>query len=322
MKAIVLTEFGGPEVLTYATVEDPHPGDNDVVVRVAASGVNFIDTYQRMGKYTVDFPFIPGFEGAGTVVTVGSGVTDFVAGDTVAWPMSLHSYAELVAVPAAKLVRVPDGIPLETAAATMLQGLTAHYLTRDVYPVGSGTVAVVHAAAGGTGLALTQVIKSLGGTVIGTVSTEEKAEKARAAGADHVIRYTDQDFVEETLSITAGLGAHVIYDGVGRDTVLRGLSALRRRGMMVYFGATSGPVDPLDLQVLSSRGSLVITKPTLSDFIVTPEETRTRAAEVFEMMAAGSLTIEPGHRFPLEQAAQAHAALEGRASSGKVLLLP
>lgn len=322
MKAIVLTEFGGPEVLSYASVDDPHADNDHVVVRVAASGVNFIDTYQRVGKYAVDFPFIPGFEGAGTIVEVGSGVVDFVVGDRVAWPMSLHSYAELVAVPEKKLVRVPDDVPLDIAAATMLQGLTAHYLSRDVYPIGAGSVALVHAAAGGTGLALTQVIKSLGGTVIGTVSTAEKADKARAAGADHIIRYTEADFVEETLSITAGEGVDVVYDGIGVDTVVPGLKALRRRGMMVYFGATSGPVEPLDLQVLSSLGSLTITKPTLSDFIVTPEETRTRAAEVFAMMSAGALSIEPGHRFPLQQAAAAHTALEGRASSGKVLLIP
>ena len=322
MKAVVLSEFGGPEVLTYRSAEDPRPAENEVVVKIAASGVNFIDTYQRAGKYAVDFPFIPGFEGAGTVVALGAKVHDFSLGDRVAWPMSSHSYAELVAIPVTKIVRVPEEISLDTAAAAMLQGLTAQYLTRDVFAIVPGSTAVVHAAAGGTGLALTQVIKHQGGTVIGTVSTEEKAQKALAAGADHIILYSEKDFVAETLALTGGTGADVIYDGVGRDTVVRGLTALRRRGMMVYFGATSGSVEPLDLQLLSSLGSLSITKPTLADFIVTPEETRSRAGELFAMIASGALSIEPGHRFPLERAADAHRALEGRSSSGKILLTP
>ena len=322
MRAVVLTEFGGPEVLHLAEMEDPTPGANEVLVRVAAAGVNFIDTYQRAGKYKVDFPFIPGFEGAGEVVAVGSSVTEWSVGDSVAWPWVLHSYAELISVPESKLVAVPAGVGIQTAAATMLQGLTAHYLTHDVYQVEPGTTALVHAAAGGTGLALTQVIKALGGTVIGTVSTEEKAAKAKAAGADHIIFYDRDDFVEKSRELTDGAGVNVIYDGVGQRTVVPGLDALARRGLMVYFGATSGAVPPFDLQALSSKGSLGITKPTLADFIVTPEETRKRAADVFALMESGALTITPGHHYPLAEAATAHRDLEARQTSGKVLLVP
>jgi len=322
MKAITLISFGGPDVLTSQTVEDPTPGPHEVLVETAAIGVNFIDTYQREGKYAVDFPFVPGFEGAGTVVEVGSKVHGISVGSRVAWPMVLHSYAELVAVPQAKLVLVPDGIDLTVAASAMLQGLTAHYLTTDVFAVKQGSVALVHAAAGGTGLALTQVVRALGGTVIGTVSNAAKAQRAKDAGAHHTITYTEEDFVAKALELTDGRGVDVIYDGIGNDTVVPGLDALARRGTMVYFGAASGAVGPFDLQMLSSKGSLTIAKPTLSDFILTHEEIEKRAHAVFSLMAEGHLGFSPECLYPLADAATAHRDLESRKTMGKVLLIP
>jgi NADPH2:quinone reductase len=322
MKAIALTSFGGPEVLEYVSLPDPELRDSSVLVSVEAAGVNFIDTYQRQGKYPVEFPFVPGFEGAGTVLAVGAGVNEIQSGDRVAWPWVLNSYAERVVVPAESLVSVPDFVSTQAAAAVMLQGLTAHYLTHDSFAIQPETTALVHAGAGGTGQMLTQVIRALGGSVISTVSSAAKAESAQAAGAHHVVRYDTEDFVAAVDRLTDGAGVQVIYDGVGQDTMSKGLHALARRGTMVYFGASSGPADPLDLQVLSSNGSLTITKPTLADFITTHKETQYRADSIFALIRDGALTPRVGATYALEDAANAHRDLESRSTTGKLLLIP
>jgi len=322
MKAIALTSFGGPEVLDYVTLPDPELRDSSVLVSVEAAGINFIDTYQRRGKYTAEFPFVPGFEGAGTVLKVGAGVHGIQTGDRVAWPWVLNSYAERVAVPAESLVTVPDFVTTRAAAAVMLQGLTAHYLTHDSFSIQPGTTALVHAGAGGTGQILTQVIRALGGSVISTVSSAAKAEIARAAGANHVVRYDTEDFVAAVERLTDGAGVHVIYDGVGQETMSKGLDALARRGTMVYFGAASGPADPLDLQILSSKGSLTVTKPTLADFITTHDETQYRADGIFALIRDGEITPRVGATYALSDAASAHRDLESRSTTGKLLLIP
>lgn len=320
MRAIAVTQFGGPETLSLMDFPSPQASDTTVVVKLEAAGVNFIDTYQREGKYGGDLPLIPGFEGAGVVVDAPSSEDIFTPGTRVAWAMAKGSYAEFVAVAPSSLSVVPETIGLDVAAASMLQGLTAHYLTTDVYPVSEGTVALVHAGAGGTGQILTQVLKTLGATVITTVSSDEKEAISRSAGADHVIRYDRVDFVSAARELTDGRGVDVIYDGVGQTTVVPGLSALRRRGMMVYFGAASGAVNDFDLQMLSSRGSLVITKPTLSDFVATAEEVHSRSSALFDWIANGQVTVSIGGSYPLANASQAHADLEGRTLVGKAIL--
>jgi len=322
MKAVYLEQFGGPDVLTAGELADPVVGPRDVLVSLAGAGVNFIDTYQRQGKYPGAFPLIPGFEGAGEIIAVGEAVSRFQIGDQVAWPMSPGSYAQKVCVPEDKLVRLPDFIPADLAAGLMLQGVTAQYLTEAVFEVGPETTALVHAAAGGTGQALIQAIRARGGRVIGTVSNETKAAIARDCGAHEVIIYSEVDFVDAVKTLTDGRGVNVIYDGIGHDTMERGLHALSRRGMMVYFGAASGSTEALDLQLLSSLGSLTLSKPTLKDFITTREELEYRTGVLFEWIKQGVYSPPETTHYPFERAAAAHQDLESRASTGKLVLVP
>ncbi|MEW2504411.1 quinone oxidoreductase [Amycolatopsis sp. NPDC047767] len=320
--AVQVRTTGGPEVLEVTEVEVGSPGAGELLVDVAAAGVNYIDTYQRQGIYPIDLPFVLGLEGAGTVAEVGEGVTAFAPGDRVAWQGSLGSYAARKLVPAAVAVKVPAGVSDEVAAATMLQGITAHYLVRSTYEVKPGDDVLVHAAAGGVGLLLVQLAKARGARVIGTVSTEEKAELARGAGADHVIRYDREDFAEVTRELTDGEGVHVVYDGVGKDTVDGSLASLRIRGMLALFGAASGPVPPIDPQRLNSGGSLFLTRPTSGHYVRTREELDWRADELFAAVTDGSLDIRIGGRYPLADARKAHEDLQGRRTTGKLILVP
>ncbi|MER7011290.1 quinone oxidoreductase [Saccharopolyspora sp. NPDC000359] len=322
MRAIRVAEHGGPEVLQPTEVEAPEPQPGHLLVEVAAIGVNFIDTYQRSGAYSVQVPFTPGSEGAGEVVAVGEDVTGFAVGDRVAWAMTPGSYAERALVPADKAVRVPAGVDARTAAAAMLQGLTAHYLVTSTHPVQTGETALVHAAAGGMGLLLTQLIKHCGGNVIGTVSTAEKEELARAAGADEVIRYTEEDVASTVADLTDNRGVDVVYDGVGKTTFDASLASLRPRGMLALFGAASGPVPPVDPQRLNSAGSVFLTRPSLAHHILTRDELEWRAGELFDWIATGVLDIRVGGTYPLAEARRAHEDLEGRRTTGKLLLLP
>ncbi|MBB3665814.1 NADPH2:quinone reductase [Prauserella sediminis] len=320
--AIRIERTGGPEVLTPADVEVPSPGPGEVLVDVAAAGVNYIDTYQRAGVYAMNLPYTPGLEGAGTVAEVGSGVTGLAPGDRVAWQGHPGGYAQRALIPANVAVPVPDAVPAETAAAVMLQGVTAHYLVNSTYPVAAGDTILVHAAAGGVGLLLTQLAKAKGARVLGTVSTAEKETLARRAGADEVIRYTDRDFAEAVDELTGGEGVAVVYDGVGASTYEASLRCLRRRGMLVLFGASSGPVPPIDPQVLNSGGSLYLTRPTAADHVATRDELTWRTGELFSAVAAGTLDVRVGARYPLADARTAHEDLEGRRTTGKVLLVP
>lgn len=322
MKAIVVSQSGGPEVLQFSDVPEPVITPSDLLVNVAAAGINYIDTYQRSGVYAMTLPYTPGLEGAGTVLEVGSDVTGFAVGDTVAWTSNLGSYAELVALDASKAVRVPSGIEATQAAQAMLQGITAQYLITSVLEVKPGTTALVHAAAGGVGLLLCQMITARGGTVIGTVSTEAKATAASAAGAAHVIRYDQEDFMPRVRELTGGIGVDVVYDGVGASTFDGSLRSLKPRGMMALFGQASGAVGHFDPQILNSLGSLVLTRPSLTNFIQTSEELQWRASEVFDAMLSGDLTMTLGGSYPLADAAQAHQDLEARKSSGKLILIP
>ncbi|MBV8932193.1 MAG: quinone oxidoreductase [Kutzneria sp.] len=322
MRAIEVSGFGGPEVLRLAEVGDPEPGPGQLLVEVAASGVNYIDVYHRTGVYQQPVPFVPGLEGAGRVLAVGDGVTEFGVGDQVAWSSTPRSYAEKVAVPAADAVAVPAGVDAATAAASMLQGLTAHYLTVSTYPVRAGDDILVHAAAGGMGLLLTQMVKAKGGRVIGTVSTGEKEKLARAAGADEVIRYTEQDVASRVRELTGGEGVAAVYDGVGKDTFDASLASLRVRGVLALYGAASGPVPPFDPQRLNAAGSLFLTRPTLAHHLRTREELLWRAGEVLGAVADGSLSITVGARYPLAAAREAHEDLQGRHTTGKLLLVP
>ena len=322
MRAIRVEATGGPEVMDVTDVEPAQPQGGELLVDVAASGVNFIDTYQRSGIYQMTLPFTPGSEGAGTVREVGAGVEGFAAGDRVAWAMAPGSYAERTVVPAANAVRVPEGIDDRTAAAAPLQGMTAHYLVASTHPVQPGDVALVHAAAGGMGLLLTQLIKSRGGRVIGTVSTGEKEQLARQAGADEVIRYTEEDVADRVRALTGGAGVDVVYDGVGRSTFDASLDSLRPRGVLALFGAASGPVPPLDPQRLNSAGSVFLTRPSLGHHIRSREELDWRAGEVFGAIGRGELDVRVGATYPLADARQAHEDLEGRRTTGKLLLLP
>jgi len=322
MRVVVGERLGGPEVLTVAEREAPRPGPGEVVVDVAAAGVNYMDIYQRegIGNYRPEPPFVPGAEGAGTVAAVGEGVTDLGVGDRVAWAGPGRSYAEQVSLPAKGVVPVPDGISLQVAAAAILQGMTAHYLCTSTYPVREGDVAVVHAAAGGVGLLLTQMVKQRGGVVVGTTSGGAKVELALQAGADHVVGYDRfRDIVGEA---TDGAGAHVVYDGVGKDTFEDSLAALRPRGMMVLYGAASGQVPPFDPQRLNSGGSLFLTRPTLVHYVADRTELRWRAGEVFDWIAKGELEVRIGGTYPLAEAARAQEDLAGRRTTGKLLLLP
>jgi len=322
MRAIQIAQTGGPEVLQLAEVAKPEANSGEVLVHVAAAGLNFIDVYLREGRYPAPLPFIAGQEGAGVVVAVGADVAGFNLGDHVAWFSTRGSYAEFVAVPVASLVKVPDGISLEDAAAVMAQGLTAHYLAMDTYTIKPGDTVLVHAGAGGVGLLLTQIAKLQGARVITTVSTEAKAELSRGAGADHAILYTEQNFAEEVKRMTAGELLPVVYDSVGKTTFEDSLKCLRPRGLMVLFGASSGAVPPFDLIRLSQIGSLYVTRPTMKDYLQTHEELQHRATELFGWMGRGKLHVRIGDRFPLAEAAEAHRALEGRRTTGKVLLIP
>ena len=325
MRVVVGERLGGPEVLRITEQQAPRPGPGQVVVDVAAAGVNYMDIYQRegVGNYRTEPPFLPGAEGAGTVSALGEDVTGLAIGDHVAWAGPGGSYAEQVALPANRVVPVPDGLNLQVAAAAILQGMTAHYLVTSTYPVREGDVAVVHAAAGGVGLLLTQMVKRRGGIVVATTSggkDGEKAELALGAGADHVAGYDRfRDAVDEA---TDGAGAHVVYDGVGKDTFDDSLAALRPRGMMVLYGAASGQVPPVDPQRLNTGGSLFLTRPTLVHYVADTAELRWRAGEVFDWIAKGELDVRIGGTYPLADAARAQEDLASRRTTGKLLLLP
>ena len=320
MRAIVVSELGGAEQLVLADHPDPLPGPGQVLVQVAAAGINFIDIYRRSGVYPQPVPYVPGSEGAGTVIAVGEGVAEFAAGDHVAWAEGPGSYAERVAVDARWAVPVPAGVDLKDAAAVMLQGLTAHYLCHSTYPVTEGTVAVVHAAAGGVGLLLTQMIKGLGGTVIATTSSPEKAALARQAGADFVTGYTE--FPAVAREATGGRGADVVFDGVGKDTFDASMSALRPRGMMVLFGGSSGQVPPFNPQRLNSGGSLFLTRPTLVHYTADRTELLWRSGDLFRWIGKGELNVRVGAKYPLADAGRAHEDLAGRRTTGKLILVP
>ena len=311
---------GGPEVLEFDQVDVPPPAPGEVQLKHTALGLNFIDIYRRSGVYKTPVPHVPGSEGAGVVTAVGEGVVAFAPGDHVAWAEGPGSYAEQVAIPAEAAVPVPAGIDLKVAAAAMLQGLTAHYLCHSTFPVTEGTVTVVHAAAGGVGLLLTQMIKRLGGTVIGTTSSAPKAALAREAGADHVTTY--DEFPRVVREVTGGRGADVVFDGVGKATFDGSLSVLHPRGMMVLFGGSSGQVPPFDLQRLNSGGSLYVTRPTLAHYIADRAELEWRARDLFGAIAGGELSVRIGAEYPLADAPRAHEDLASRKSTGKLLLIP
>jgi len=320
VRAIRIHTPGDADALSVDTVDELAPAAGEILVTNEFAGVNFIDIYQRLGRYPLPIPATLGMEGAGTVAALGDGVTGFSVGDRVAWAWGQGSYAEQVIVQADKAALVPDSITTDIAAAAMLQGMTAHYLITSVYEAKHGDIALVHAAAGGVGLVITQMLHQRGVTVIGTVSTEKKAEAATQAGAAHIIRYDTEDVVERVKDITGGAKCHVVYDGVGQSTFEGSLESLRPRGTLALFGAASGPVPPFDLQRLSPLGSLFVTRPTLGHFIQTAEEHQWRAGEIFDDIASGALTITIGGRYPLTEAARAHQDLESRATSGKLLL--
>ncbi len=322
MKRIVVRDPGGPERLVLEDAPTPVPGPHDVVIDVAAAGVNFIDVYFRTGLYKAESPVTIGSEAAGTVSAVGAEVTGIRTGDRVAYAMQRGAYAEQVAVPAAAVVKIPDAVSFETAAAVMLQGMTAHYLTHSTFPIAPGHTCLVHAAAGGAGGLIVQMAKAQGARTIGTVSTEEKADEARRLGCDEVIRYTTQDFEAEVLRLTGGRGVHVVYDSVGATTFEKGLKVLRPRGTMVLFGQSSGPVAPIDPQVLNARGSVYLTRPSLAHYVATPEELRWRATDLMDLIVSGALVVRVSGRYPLAGAADAHRDLEGRKTMGKLLLVP
>ncbi|QAY70671.1 quinone oxidoreductase family protein [Xylanimonas protaetiae] len=327
MRAVQAREAGGPEVLSVVELPDPEPGPGQLLVRVAAAGVNFIDTYRRAGVYPMAYPHVVGVEGAGVVERLGEGVEGFAVGDRVAWAEAPGSYAELALVPAANAVAVPAGLDLTDAAALMLQGMTAHYLVASTFEVGPGHDVLLTAGAGGVGLLATQLATARGGRVITTVSSAEKAGLSTAAGAAHTIDYAAMTDLTAELpaavrALTGGQGVHVVYDGVGRSTFEASLASLRPRGMLVLFGAASGPVPPVDPQALNRGGSLYLTRPTLGHYVATRGELEWRAGEVLASAASGNLDVRVGRTFALADAAEAHRALEGRATTGKVLLLP
>ena len=323
MKAIRIHRVGGPEVLELEDVPDPQPGEGQAVVRVEAAGVNYVDVYFRTGLYKAPaLPFVPGQEAAGTVIAVGPGVAEVAVGDRVAYVALPGAYAELAAVPAARLVKIPAEITSRQAAAAMLQGITAQFLASSTYPLKPGDVCIVHAAAGGVGQLLCQIAKLRGARVFGTVSTEEKARIAREAGADEVILYSQQDFSVEAKRLNGGKGVQVIYDGVGKSTFEKGLDTLAPRGLMVLFGQASGPVPPFDPSLLNQKGSLYLTRPSMGHYIAGRDELMWRAGEVLGWIAGGKLRLNVDRELPLAQAAEAHRALEGRETTGKVLLVP
>jgi NADPH2:quinone reductase len=322
MKAIRVHEYGGPEVMQLETIDDPRPGPGEALVRIDAAGVNFIDVYLRKGLYKTTLPFTPGSEGGGTVVALGKGVAAPRVGERVASTNFAGSYAELALARADRLVVLPDGVSTRDGAAAMLQGMTAHYLTTSTYALKTGERCLVHAAAGGVGLLLCQIARRIGATVIGTVGSEQKAELARSAGAAETILYTEQDFVAEVKRITSGAGVHVVYDSVGATTFLKGLDCLVPRGMMVLFGQSSGPAAPFDPQLLNQKGSLFLTRPTLMNYVAAQDELRWRAGEMLDWIRDGLLELRIDREVPLAHASEAHRALEGRRTTGKVLLVP
>jgi NADPH:quinone reductase len=322
MYAVRIHEHGSVDVMRYEEVPTPEPGAGEVRVKLAAVGINFIDTYQRAGLYKVALPFILGQEGAGVVDTVGEGVTDFKAGDPVVYTSVPYAYAQYTIVPAARLLHLPDKLDFHQAAAVILQGLTAHYLVNSTFPLKAEHTALIHAAGGGTGQILVQLAKRTGARIIGTASSDEKLQLARQAGADHVINYTTQDFEAEVKTLTEGKGVDVVYDSVGKTTFDKSLNSLRPRGYLVLFGQSSGPVPPLDPQVLNARGSLFLTRPTLGNYIATRDELEWRAKEVLSLAASGELRVQIDQTWPLSEAAAAHQYLEGRQSKGKLLLIP
>lgn len=322
MKAVVVRALGEPEVLRYEDAPDPRPGPGQALVRVEAAGVNYIDVYYRKGLYETPLPYTPGFEAAGTILETGPDAGGFQPGDRVAYTGSLGSYAERAVVAVSRLVKIPGGLDSRQAAASMLQGMTAHYLVKSTYPLKRGEACLVHAAAGGVGLLLCQMAKRLGARVFATVSSEEKARLAREAGADETIDYSKQDFAAEVKSRSQGRGLQVVYDSVGRSTFDRSLECLAPRGMLVLFGQSSGPVPPVDLQLLNKKGSLFVTRPSLSHYTLTREELLWRAGEVLDEVRKGELKLRIGLELPLSQAAEAHRRLESRRTTGKILLLP
>jgi NADPH2:quinone reductase len=322
MKAIRVESYGGPDQLVYKDTETPEPQPNEALVKIEAIGVNFIDVYHRAGLYPLPLPFTPGSEAAGTVESIGSEVSDIAVGDRVAYAMSVGSYAEYAAVPALRLVKMPEGIDAQAGAAAMLQGMSAHDLSSSPYPLKSGDTALVHAAAGGVGLLLIQMAKRAGARVFGTVSTQEKARLAREAGADEVILYTKQDFQQEVRRMTDGKGVQVVYDSVGETTFMKSLDSLAPRGLLALFGQSSGSVPPFDAALLAQKGSLYLTRPSLAQYVLTREELLWRAGEVLNWITTGELKLRIEKTFPLSEAAEAHRQLEGRATTGKILLLP
>lgn len=319
MKAIQVTHPGGPEALEIRDIPIPAPQAGQVLVRIKAIGVNFIDVYHREGRYPLPLPFVPGSEAAGVVESVGEGVTEVKPGDRVAYAMVVGSYAEYAVVPANKLVPIPDGVDEQTAAAALLQGMTAHYLCQSTYPVRKGETVLIHAGAGGVGLLLTQLVHRIGGRVITTVSTEDKATLSRQAGADEVILYTQQDFEAEVMRLTDGKGVSVVYDSVGKTTFDKSLACLQPHGYLVLFGASSGPVPALD-PILLGKKSTFLTRPSLSHYVLTREELLQRAGDVFQWIQEGTLHVRIDHAYPLAETAQAHRDLEARKTTGKVLL--
>jgi len=322
MRAIQVSKVGGPEVLTLVDLPVPTPKANEAVVQIKAAGVNFIDVYFREGRYPAQLPFINGQEAAGIVTEIGSNVENLRPGDRVAYTGVTGSYAEYAAVPAERLIQIPDEIDFHQAAAAMLQGMTAHYLTHSTYPIQRGDTVLVHAAAGGVGLLLVQMARELGARVIGTAGNRDKVQLAREAGADEVINYSEEDFETETKRMTDGAGVHAVYDGVGKSTFERDLNVLRRRGYLVLFGGASGPVPPFDLIQLSQKGSLYVTRPSLHHYIHTRAELEQRAGEVMRMIITGKLRLRLHAKYPLAEAQRAHRELESRKTSGKLLLIP
>lgn len=320
MKAIVVHQHGGPEVMQYGDAPQPAPGPGQVLVRIAYSGINYIDTYFRTGLYKADLPLIPGQEASGTIEQIGEGMTGFSPGDRVAYTGTRGSYAEYAVIPAAQLVAVPSGVPMDLAAALLLQGMTAHYLCHSTFPLQAGQTCLIHAAAGGVGQILVQLAKQIGARVIATVGSQRKAELARQAGADDVILYTEQNFETETKRLTNNEGVHVVYDSVGASTFEQSLRSLRPRGMMVTFGNASGPVPPLSPLLLTQHGSLFLTRPSLVNYIATRPELLERANALFSAVQSGALKLQLDHTYPLADAVKAHQDLEGRRTTGKLLL--
>jgi NADPH2:quinone reductase len=323
MRAVQVRQTGGPEVLELTELDDPKPEAGELLVDVGAAGVNYTDIYYRAGHYPVRVPFVPGLEGVGRVRELGDGTEGWSVGDRVTWTNTMGSYAEQIAVPTSDAIAVPDGVADDDAAAVMLQGITAHYLVNSTHPVQQGDTVLVHAGAGGVGLLLTQLVKAKGGRVITTVSTEEKEQLSRAAGADEVIRYTEvDDLAAEVRALTGGDGVDAVYDGVGAATFDASMASIRRRGTLVLFGASSGPVPPLDPQRLNAAGSLFLTRPKIADHMVTREELEHRATAMLNAVADGTLHVRISERYPLAEARKAHEDLESRRTTGKLLLVP